>query len=91
MLGGSIAVDYYGKSIKREGDKLVSIMVDFVLIASSAALAFYQALNSIVVFQYAGAGFQHSNRSLIESVVLLVIFFFSIYRLVIDLRSREKF
>ncbi|OHB82551.1 MAG: hypothetical protein A2Z38_07640 [Planctomycetes bacterium RBG_19FT_COMBO_48_8] len=69
--------------------RLRSIIVDFMIIASVAALAFYRALDSVTGIQYAGSGFQYSNQSLIESVILLVIFCLGISRLVIDLRSRE--
>jgi hypothetical protein len=73
----------------KKGHGLGIILVDFVIIAFSAALAFYQALNSVVIFQYAGSGFQFNNNNLVESVIILVIFLFGISRLVIDLRSRE--
>ena len=72
--------------------RLGSIIVDFMIIASAAALAFYQAyqaLNSFAGIQYAGAGFRNNSQNLFESVILLVIFFLGVSRLIIDLRSRE--
>ena len=73
------------KSWARSG----SIIVDSLIIASAAALAFYQALTSISGNQYTGIGFQNNNLNLSDSIILLVIFFLGISRLVIDLRSRE--
>ena len=65
-----------------------NIIVDFVIVAMSAALTFYLALQSVSGAQYAGAGFNYSSQGLVESAALLVIFSLGLYRLVVDLRSR---
>ncbi len=65
-----------------------NIIVDFLIVAMSAALVFYLALQSVTGAQYSGAGFQYGNQGLVESLVLLVIFALGICRLVVDLRSR---
>jgi hypothetical protein len=70
---------------------LGSLIFDFCIIAFASGLAFYQALNSISITKYAGAGFQNNNSNLLGSLVILAIFFFGVFRLVIDLRSREEF
>jgi len=62
-----------------------------MIIISTAALAFYQALNSVTVSPYTGAGYQNNDFNPAESIVLLAIFFLGVSRLVIDLRGREEF
>jgi hypothetical protein len=66
---------------------LRNIIVDFLIVAMSAALAFYLALQSVSGAKYAGSGFNYSNQGLLESSVLLVIFALGVCRLAIDLRS----
>jgi len=59
---------------------LRNIIVDILIVAMSAALVFFLALQSVTGAQV--------NPSLVESAVLLVIFVLGICRLVVDLRSR---
>jgi hypothetical protein len=69
-------------------DRTGKVVLDIALIAISAVLSLYIALNSITPLPYAGSGFQGSNWNLTESVVVLFIFFFGVFRLILDLRSR---
>jgi len=68
---------------------LRNIIVDMLIVALSAALMFYLALQSVSGAEYAGSGFQYGNQSLVAPAVLLVIFALGICRLVIDLRLIE--
>jgi len=68
--------------------RLGSILVDCIIITTTAALAFYQALVSYnAKLNVTGAGF--SNQGITESAILLAIFIFGVIRLVLDLRRRE--
>lgn len=64
-----------------------NIIVDILMVAMSAALVFYLALQSVSGAQYAGTGF-YGSQGLAVSAVLLVIFALGMCRLVVDLRSR---
>jgi hypothetical protein len=66
---------------------LRNLIVDILIVALSAALMFYMALQSVSEALYAGAGFSGNQGSAI-SVVLLVIFALGLCHLVFDLRSR---
>ena len=69
----------------------MNIIVDFLIVAMSAGLVFYLALQSVTAARYAGTGgFQYgtTQQGVVESTLLLIIFALGMCRLVADLRSR---
>jgi hypothetical protein len=67
---------------------LVSIIIDCLIITTTAALAFYQALESFNA-KLAGTEAGFTNQGITESAILLAVFFFGVFRLVLDLGRRD--